>query len=124
MNYAKSIAMVIATILSAVIASLVGDNAISAVEWVNISIAGVGAAAVFTAPNVPGAMYVKQILAVLTAVLTLLVTVIVGGITLSEWLQLAIVALGALGVVAAPYTPFNTAVTTTPASPNAPPYEM
>lgn len=120
MNYAKSIAMVVATVISAIIAALVGDNAINAVEWVNIAIAAVGAAAVFTAPNVPGANYVKEVLAVLTAVLTLLVTVIVGGITLSEWLQLAVVALGALGVFAAPYTPF----TSTPPvnqAPNAPP---
>lgn len=122
MNYAKSIAMIVATVLSAIVAALVGDNAIDAHEWVNIAITAVGAAAVFTAPNVPGAMYVKQILAVLSAVLVLLNNVIDGGIDLSEWLQLALAALGALGVVAAPYTPFNMqGVTATPNVPNAPP---
>jgi hypothetical protein len=125
MNYAKTVAMIIATVLSGVVAALVGDSVITAHEWVNVAIAAVGAAAVFTAPNVPGAMYVKQVLAVLAAVLTLLNNVIDGGLDLSEWLQLAIAALGALGVIAAPYSPFNMrGVTGNPATPNAPPYEM
>lgn len=104
MNYAKSVAAVIATVLTAIIAALVGDAAISAVEWVNVAIAGVGAAAVFASPNVPGARYTKSILAVLSAVLMLLTSVIVDGITMTEWLQIAVAALGALGVYAAPYT--------------------
>jgi peptidoglycan/LPS O-acetylase OafA/YrhL len=122
MNFAKTIAMIVATVLSAIVAALVGDNVITAHEWINVAITAVGAAAVFTAPNVPGAMYVKQVLAVLAAVLVLLNNVIDGGIDLSEWLQLALAALGALGVVAAPYTPFNMqGVTGTNAAPNAPP---
>lgn len=122
MNFAKTIAMIVATVLSAIVAALVGDNVITAHEWINVAITAVGAAAVFTAPNVPGAMYVKQVLAVLAAVLVLLNNVIDGGIDLSEWLQLALAALGALGVVAAPYTPFNMqGVQGNPATPNAPP---
>jgi hypothetical protein len=125
MNYAKSIAMIVATVLSAIVAALVGDNAISAHEWVNVGISAVGAAAVFTAPNVPGAMYVKQVLAILAAVLMLLNNVIDGGIDLSEWLQLALAALGALGVIAAPYQPFNMrGISATPNVPNAPPSDF
>lgn len=105
MNYGKSLAAVVAAVLSAIVAALVGDAIVSAVEWVNVAIAGTGAAAVFAAPNVPGAKYTKSILAVLTGVLVLLTSVITDGITTTEWLQLALAALGAVGVYAAPYTP-------------------
>jgi hypothetical protein len=44
------------------------------------------------------------VLAVLTAVLTLLTSVITDGISNTEWLQLALAALAALGVVAVPNT--------------------
>lgn len=102
MNYAKAIAAVVATGLSAVVAALSGDNLIDAQEWVNVAILGVGACAVFAAPNVPGSRYTKAIIAVLTAVLTLLVNMITGGLDTSELLQLGVAALGALGVYATP----------------------
>lgn len=105
MNYAKALAAVVATVLSAFSAALVGDAVITAVEWVNVAIAGTGAAAVFAAPNVPGAKYTKSVLAVLTAVLVLLTSVITDGITNTELLQLVLAGLGALGVYAAPYSP-------------------
>jgi hypothetical protein len=102
MNYAKAGAAVVATILSAVVAALTGDAAIGDVEWINIAIAGVGALAVFAGPNVPGARVTKAVLAVLSAVLVLLVNLIVDGVTMSEWMQLGVAALGALGVYAVP----------------------
>lgn len=105
MNYLKSVAAVVAAVLSAVVAALVGDAVVTAVEWVNVAIAGTGAAAVFSAPNVPGARYTKSVLAVLTAVLVALNSSITDGITTTEWLQLALAGLGALGVYAAPYQP-------------------
>lgn len=102
--YAKFFAAVVATVLSGVVAALYGDNTISPAEWVNIAIAAVGACAVFAAPNVPGARYTKSVLAVLAAVLTALASFIVGGVTTTEWIQIAIAALGALGVYAVPNT--------------------
>jgi 2-keto-3-deoxy-6-phosphogluconate aldolase len=105
MNYGKAIAALVATILSALVVALLGDAVITTIEWVNVAIAGTGAAAVFAAPNVPGAKYTKSTLAVLTAVLVLLTSVISGGISTTEWLQLALAALGALGVYAAKYAP-------------------
>ena len=102
MNYAKAGAAVVATVLAGVIAALTGDGVIGAVEWINVAIVGVGALAVFAAPNVPGARYTKAVLAVLSAVLVLLVNLITDGITVSEWLQLGMAALGALGVYAVP----------------------
>lgn len=105
MNYGKSIAALVATLLSAILASLAGDQMISSAEWVNVAIAGVGAAAVFAAPNVPGANYTKSILAVLAAILVVLNSSISDGVSNEEWLQMALAALGALGVYAAPYRP-------------------
>lgn len=102
MNYAKAILAVVATILSALVAALSGDNSISDIELINVAIIAVGSLAVFAAPNVPGARYTKSVLAVLTAVLTLLVNLIVDGVTVSEWIQLGVAALGALGIYAVP----------------------
>jgi len=102
MNYAKALTAVLVTVISAVVAALVGDNNVSATEWVNVAIAGVGACAVFAAPNVPGAAYTKAIIAVLTAVLTLLASYIVDGISTTELLQLLVAAAGAVGVYAVP----------------------
>lgn len=101
-KYAKFGAAVVATVLSAVLAALLGDSVISPQEWVNVAVLGVGALAVFAAPNVPGAAYTKSIIAVLTAVLTVLASVIVGGVGTVEIIQIALAALGALGVYAVP----------------------
>lgn len=102
MNYAKALAAVVTTVLSAVVAALTGDNYIGAVEWINVATLAVGACAVFAAPNVPHARTTKAVLAVLTAVLVLSTNLIADGITVSEWLQLGVAALGALGVYAVP----------------------
>ena len=101
-KYAKFIAIAIATVLAAVSAALVGDSVISPQEWVNIAILGVGALGVFAAPNVPGSRYTKSILAVLTAVLTVLASVIVGGVGTVEIIQMILAGFGALGVYAIP----------------------
>lgn len=100
MNYAKALAAVLASGLSAAIVALTGDQAFSNVELINVAIAVVGAAAVFAGPNVPHSRFTKAILAVLTAVLTLAVNLIADGVTVSEWLQLAVAALSAVGVYA------------------------
>lgn len=109
-KYSKFIAIVLATILSALSAALVGDNVISPQEWVNVAILAVGAAGVFAAPNVPGAKYTKSILAVLAAALTVLASVIVGGVGTAELIQIGIAALGALGVYSVPNKPKYDAV--------------
>lgn len=107
-KYNKMFAAVVATVLAAILAALTGDNAISATEWVNVAILAVGAAGVFAAPNVPGATYTKSVLAVLAAVLAVLASAIVGGISTTEWIQIALAALGALGVYAVPNTDGDT----------------
>lgn len=101
-KYAKFIVQVIVTIAAAIAAALAGNEVITATEWVNIAIIGAGALSVFAAPNVPGAAYTKVILAVLTAALTVLVSAIVGGVTVVEWIQILIASAGAVGVYAVP----------------------
>lgn len=101
MAYAKSLLAVLVTGIYAVVAALT-DNTITTVEWISVGIALAGAAAVFTAPNVPGAKFTKGVLAVITAVLTFFATAVADGVSTSEWLQVLIIAAGALGVVAVP----------------------
>ena len=99
-EYTKGIAAVVAAILVALGAALSGNNHIDPVEWVNVAIAGIGAVGVWVAANVNGAPYVKGVLAFLTAALVALQSAIVGGVTYTEWIQIALAALGAIGVVA------------------------
>lgn len=106
--YWKSVVAVLVAVLSAVAAALVGDEVVSPNEWVNVAIAGVTAAAVFTAPNVPGATYTKGVLAALGAGLAVLTSAIIGGITVTEWVQIGLAVLGTVGVVAKANVPLNT----------------
>lgn len=97
MKYTKSIVAVLAAILVALVAATT-DNTVTTTEWINVAIAATTAAAVFTAPNVPGARYTKVVLAALGAVLVGLTSVITDGITTNEVLQLLVAAIGATGV--------------------------
>jgi hypothetical protein len=106
MRYAKFIAAIVATILSAIVAAL-GHGHITPVEWVLIAIAGVNAVSVVLVPNLPGgiAAYSKALVTVLMAVLTALTAMVAAPMTLAEWLQIVVIALGALGVYLVPNTP-------------------
>jgi hypothetical protein len=100
MTHAKAAVAVIGTVISVVVASFSGDNTISPQEWINVAISAATALAVYTAPNVPGAHVTKFLLAILMAMLTLAVTLIAGGVTTAEWLQIAMAGLAAVGVYA------------------------
>jgi 2-keto-3-deoxy-6-phosphogluconate aldolase len=100
--YWKAAVAVLIALLSALQAALLGDEVISNTEWVNVAIAGTTAASVFAAPNVPGARYTKAILAALGAVLVVLTSAIIGGISTSEWIQIALAAFGTVGVLSVP----------------------
>jgi hypothetical protein len=107
MAYAKSLLAVLVTAISAIVAAMT-DGVVSNVEWINVGIAGAGAAAVFAAPNVPGSRYTKAVLAVITAVLTFFVTAVTDGVSSAEWLQVLVIAAGAIGVFAVPNKPTTT----------------
>lgn len=96
MVYAKAVMAVLTAIAAALLGFL--TDGITPEEWVNVAIAGVGAAGILTAPNIPGFKYTKTILAVLTAGLMVLVGAIDGGLTLQEWFQIGVACLGAVGV--------------------------
>jgi drug/metabolite transporter (DMT)-like permease len=104
-NYSKAVASIAATVLAAVVAALTGDQNVDPSEWLNVLLLGTGAAAVLTAPNVPGAKYTKVLLAVVTAVAAAAASLILDGISTTDLLQLVLAALGAVGVYAAPYKP-------------------
>ena len=104
-EYLKAIFMVLAAAGGAAVAGL-ADNHLSQAEAVNIIIALLGAGAVFTAPNIPGHEYVKWVLAAGTAAATALANFIgTGGIqavTISEWIQIGLAILAALGAISDP----------------------
>lgn len=101
MKYAKFVLAVVATVLTGIVGAYT-DGTVTNVEWINVAIMGVGGLAVFAAPNVPGSMYTKSILAVLSAVLAALASFITDGVSQSELMQLGVIALGALGIYAVP----------------------
>lgn len=103
MRYLKFLAAVVLTVLVAIVGFL-SKGPMTNLDWINVAIVGVGALAIFAAPNVPGAEYTKTILAVLAAVLTALHTFIASGVSLStsQILQIVIVAIGAIGIHVVP----------------------
>src|SRR5690348_9683712 len=102
-NYLKFAAQVAATAIAAIIAALVDDR-IDFTEWLNVGVMALGAVAVLGAGNLPSGVwrYTKAIVAAASTVLVLWQSLASGGMTSSEWLQLAVAALGALGVLAVP----------------------
>ena len=63
------------------------------------------AVGVLYVPNAPNAPVAKTVVSALSAVLALASTFVVGGFTLSELIQLAVAAAGAVGVYAVRNTP-------------------
>lgn len=101
--YTKAIVQVIVTVLVALAAFW--TDGVTANEWVNVAIVGVGALGVFAAPNVPGAEHTKSILAALAAGLVVLSSAIVGGVTFPEIVQIIVAGAGAVGVYVAQNKP-------------------
>lgn len=102
-KYAKTIVQVIVTILVALAAVWTGG--VTTVELVNVLIVAAGALQVFTAPNVPGAVYTKGILSAVTAGLVVLTSVVTGGLVFPELVQILVAAAGAVGVFVIPNKP-------------------
>lgn len=100
----KTIAMTLGAIAALVVPLLTTDHALSPVEWINFGIAVLAAISTYVIPNldITVARYAKQIVAGLLAVLTIVPDLIGSGFTLSEWLQVLVVFLGAAGVIALP----------------------
>lgn len=103
-TYGKALAALVAAGLTAV-ASALTDNAFTAPEGVQVAIAVATAGGVWLVPNLPQHPAIKTGLAALLAVLNLAVTLITDGITAAEGVNLALAALGVLGVGLSPARP-------------------
>lgn len=101
-RYLKFGVEVVAAILTAVAAALLGDGRIDYSEWVNVLIVGLGAVAVLGAGNFPAGVWahMKTIVAAVTAGAVLLHSLLGDGVTTAEWFQVAAAVLGALTVAA------------------------
>lgn len=104
MGYLKFAMAVAATVASAIVAALTGDQVVDTVEWINVVIVGFGAVGVLGAGNTPAGVwkYMKGYVAAATTAAIFLTSIYTGGIDTSELIQLIFVFIGALGVVAVP----------------------
>lgn len=98
-EYLPSIGMAVAAVLSVFVAST-SDNRLSADEVANLVLAALGAIVTFIVPRLQGVQWLKPAVAAVTAALQFAVSVWADGITMNEWAQIILTALGALGVLA------------------------
>lgn len=99
--YKKAIVGAAGVVLSAVLTAFLGDGHLDFGELVNIVILACGAVSVGIAANVPGAKYTKAVLAGVAAAATVVLSVASGGITVTEYGQIAVSFLTAAGVLKA-----------------------
>jgi hypothetical protein len=104
-RYGKFIVMIVAAVLSAVVASL-ADDRLDAAEWINFLIVALGAISVLGAGELPAGVWkhTKVIVAAATAAAVLLVSFVSDGwdVSTAEWIQVILAALAPLGLLAAP----------------------
>lgn len=105
-HYTKFLAAVLFVVVSALVAAL-ADGSITVEEGINVGIQGGGAIVVYVVPNLPTGIggYLKLIVQALTAGAVLLVSLLLGGVTLGEWLQVGNAILGVFVVYALPNFP-------------------
>lgn len=119
--YGKPVLQVLATLAMLIVAALTGDNHISGVETLNIANGTLTAVGVWWFPNLTGGVgkYAKFGAAFLSAVFMLATNLIAEGITISEWLQLVIAGLAAVGIIVpkAPQHPESPPIIEGPATP-------
>lgn len=102
--YLKFLAQVAATVLAGAYAALAGDGVFSTDEQINCILLALGSIGVLGAGNLPAGVwsYMKGYVAAATAVATIAVSAVSGGINDAEWIQMGLAALGAVGVVRLP----------------------
>lgn len=98
-KYAKGFGSLATTVLVLLVAALT-DNHVSTAEWLTIGASLVGTVAVVGIPNTPSSPAVKTVAQVLAPILGGFATAIVtpDGITPAVMCNVAIAALGAIGV--------------------------
>jgi hypothetical protein len=109
-RYGKAIVALLTAAGTAVSSALLGDNAISSTEWVNIIIQTATIAGVWSAPTVPQWPWAKTVIAGVLAAANLAATTLADGpVTVSGWINIALAGIGVLLVSAAPAEPTVTA---------------
>ena len=108
-HYAKSLLYIALAVVGVLITAL-ADDALSVDELVNVVIIGVGAVTVYLVPNLPSGVgrYAKVIVAFIIAGLVALDSFLTGGVTMTEWLQIAVAAFAGVGVYVTPNEPART----------------
>lgn len=101
-RYGRAIVQTLAAGIVVLVPAFTGDHRIDPTEAVNTVIAVLAAAAVFTAPNMPGAPYVKTVLSFLTAAALGAVSLVNDGISWTDLGQILVAGLAAIGVRLAP----------------------
>lgn len=104
-KYAKLWAPIIGGILMAILSAYANfddDEGITSSEWIQIAIQGLSVFIVWATSNLPEWPKMKVLVMAIMAVLNLLVTTVIGGLSTSEILNLAIAFLSALGVYIIP----------------------
>lgn len=93
--------LVVMTILTG-IQEATRDKTIGPEEWVQVILQVVMVINVWATANLPGYTKMKTLVSAVIAVLSLLVSAIIGGIDSQEWINLAITFVAALGVAFTP----------------------
>jgi hypothetical protein len=96
--HAKALIQLIAAVLAAV-APLVLDTGMGPSEWINVAIIAAGVVLVWNSTNLPGYRYAKAVASGVVAALTLVPSLLTGGLSASEVIQIVIAFLIGVGGV-------------------------
>lgn len=97
-KYAKLFPPVLLTVLGALAVTL-QDDKISIIEWIGIATGAFQAISVYIIPNVPEFPWAKSLVAAALAALGGLTSAIAAdGVTRAVWINIAVLALSAVGV--------------------------
>lgn len=101
MKYAKLIAQILGTVFIAVATAIVGaatDGNVGSGEWFNVVTVGLTAIPLVAIPNTAWQGYAKTIITAFGAAIVVMSSVFSNGISPTEWLQIALALVTALGV--------------------------
>jgi hypothetical protein len=105
-HYAKAL-LYIALAVVGVLVTALADETLSTAELINVAIIAAGAVTVYLVPNLPTGpgSVLKTLVAFTTAALVAVQSFLSGGITTTEWLQVAVAAFAGIGVYIIPNEP-------------------
>lgn len=101
-KYAKALAALGATVLTLLVPYLSAGH-MTKVSWIQFAISFTTAFGVWAAANLPQFKYAKALVAAVLAALNLVVTDLAAGhMVATDWMNVAVAVLAALGVLAVP----------------------